>query len=187
MTICGWGKFSVNDLESSHILFWILPFIYFLFLTPHTFTESGGQTNFARFARECIRPYISNFHPAGCNHQIFVEWLLDGSSIDYLTRISIQSIWIADYACILKNKRRNVVDSIWWAIHILWIDLFLITWCIIYCFLLLENSSLQYCVTIQLFTAGCKHQIFIKLLFITLFFYLNNLKEYKLLWLCRLP
>jgi len=28
------------------------------------------------------------------------------------TRISIQSILIADYACILKNKRGNVVDSI---------------------------------------------------------------------------
>jgi len=28
------------------------------------------------------------------------------------TRISIQSIWIADYACILKNQRGNVVDSI---------------------------------------------------------------------------
>jgi len=41
------------------------------------------------------------------------------------TRISIQSIWIADYACNLKNKRGNVVDSIWSAIQILWIDLFL--------------------------------------------------------------
>jgi len=28
------------------------------------------------------------------------------------TRISIRSIWIADYACILKNKRENVVDGI---------------------------------------------------------------------------
>jgi len=28
------------------------------------------------------------------------------------TRISIQSIWIADYACVFKNKRGNVVDSI---------------------------------------------------------------------------
>jgi len=27
------------------------------------------------------------------------------------TRISIQSILIADYTCILKNKRGNVVDS----------------------------------------------------------------------------
>jgi len=35
-----------------------------------------------------------------------------GDSIIALTRISIQSKWIADYACILKNKWGNVVDNI---------------------------------------------------------------------------
>jgi len=42
-------------------------------------------------------------------------YCIDKSSLKYylvVTRISIQSISIADYACILKNKRGNVVDSI---------------------------------------------------------------------------
>jgi len=78
----------IHSLIRSFIYWFIHPFITFIHSIIHLFIHPS------------IHPSIRLFQ---------FSWLC--AAILY-TRISIQSIWIADYACILTNKRGNVVDSI---------------------------------------------------------------------------